>query len=315
MFAAPQCAYAQLLVPGPGDGDSCLLLSRVPTPPIPLDDITGDGIADWAQSIRGTAQDAGFVLIVSGASGATVQQIPAPPQFQAFGVGVFAASAGTAGAGYDLAIVSVDELGQPVVSLYDTASGLAAATIHLVPTAGSDIISILAMGDVDGDGFITVDDLAATVQFWAAGTTGPAVEQADFDGDGLVSEADVWEVATRLGCTVEDVASGDFAGTLQGTLLLADPGVDGEGGSNYSLGCLWCSIKCGAHLVKAADCVNSLPCPWDSCLAQYPDSASEEFVECFRTARFNGITKCLKDTADAAGTCGSCVYKCGPKPS
>ena len=310
--ATPSRLSAQLFMPAPPGEDTCMMLSRVPAPPHELGDITGDGIPDVAYTVRGIPQSPGFVLVVDGATGAPIQQMSAPPQLDSFGLGVFPTHTSLVSTTYDLAIVSLHPLGNTVVSLYNSQTGLAVATIEFLPTAASTYFSLTAFGDVDGDGIITLDDLAAAIQLWAAATTGPAVAQADFDGDGIVSEGDVWEVASRLGGTVDEIVSGDFVGGLLGTLVVGGP--DEDGGTNSGLGCVWCLIWCGAALDKAFNCVANMPCPDALCLAQFPDRTSFEFVECFANARRNGITTCLKDTADAAGDCGKCVYKCGPKP-
>lgn len=291
-----------------------MLARSLSPPPIAIADINGDGVADFAQVLRGGNPYVSRVQLVDGASGAIIRTITSPPQLKGFGLGVYGLTTGVGASAPDVAIMSVNAADEATISLYSPASGLANATITVAPGGVAGTVSLLAMGDVDEDTFVTVDDLAAAVGFWAAGTTGPSIVQADFDGDGVVSENDVWEVALRLGMSTEDILSVDFVSGIPDTFGMAGP-ADGTETNDGVFGCLWCFIWCAKDLNKAVDCVANLPCPWDTCLAQYPNVNSDEFVDCFRTAKANGIKKCLKDIADAAGSCGKCVYKCGPQPS
>ena len=311
--AAVPTAHAQYVVPAPG-ADECPLAGSVPLPESVIGDITGDGVADRAQGILGPTGQRGRVLVIDGATGVVIREILSPAAVQTFGLGVFPVGFGGGAGPHDLAVVSVNANDQTVVTTFALASGQQVATIVL-PTAGNGTnLTPIAIGDVDGSGDVSTDDLGIAIQFYQAGTGGAAIAHADFDGDGSVSENDVWDLAARLGTTTEGVVAAEFT-TALAAFISPDPGDDGPANTvgGGVLECLWCAITCGGALNQAANCVRDAPNPWDACLALHPDCTSEAFTICFENIRRTSILACLARIGAAAGECQGCVSDCGPK--
>ncbi|MEZ6196408.1 MAG: hypothetical protein R3F20_11885 [Planctomycetota bacterium] len=140
------------LIPGPEAGD----LDR-------LDDLDGDGVPELLVGVRssslGVSLANGFALVISGATGATLQTLMPPPAVTSFGLSVVAIDDVDGDGLSDLGVSSHEfEPGFIIpaptvrVHVYSSASGALLMTLA-GPTSSEFLPPTLTMvGDLDGDG-------------------------------------------------------------------------------------------------------------------------------------------------------------------
>ncbi|MFN0012552.1 MAG: hypothetical protein ACKVS8_13010 [Phycisphaerales bacterium] len=315
LIATVPAARGQYVEPAPDD-DLCFLALHVPLPETLIGDITGDGVADRAHGILVPRGERGRVVLIDGATGALIREILAPAALETFGLGVFPVGFGGGAGAQDLAVVSVNAHEQTVITLFSLVSGQPTATIVLPPAGNGTNLTAISMGDVDASGDVSVDDLGMAIQFYQNEAGGPAVAHADFDGDGLVSDDDVWNLAARLGMECQGAVAPEFTAALA-AFINPDPAdsLPANMLSGGVLECLWCVITCGSALNEAAKCVRDAPNWWDVCMARYDNDCNHlDFSQCVRDTRFATISACLARIGAAAGECQDCVMDCGPQP-
>lgn len=128
----------------------------------------------------------------------------------------------------------------------------------------------------------------------------------------------------KLGLSANETALGNAIALLSlAEILIADSQWLGlDAGSEafpapYGLfGCLRCVFTCASDLRAAAICVDK-NCGGDwveRCIDMFPDQTSFEYVDCIANGRRNCFDQCLSEIAAGAGTCATCITKCGPRP-
>ncbi|GIK19940.1 MAG: hypothetical protein BroJett004_21040 [Planctomycetota bacterium] len=148
----------------------------------------------------------------------------------------------------------------------------------------------------------------AEVLAWQ-GASADVAGDADVDNSGVVDEYDVLQIVLSLGCNGSSFDFSDFESRLNEPELGEDEPVAGIG---KIIKCFICGVKCGSKLDQAWECRNALKEAECACweLGDY-----FEISACLDNLRLNFLPNCLNDVIDAAGSCASCIRKCGPIPN
>ena len=134
---------------------------------------------------------------------------------------------------------------------------------------------------------------------------------ADVDGNGLVDAADAAALTGQAGAALDEARLAIFVAGLNDNLVLeaGDDGLDATPAGLVS--CVVCWIRCFGAMNQAADCADYCDAQFDACGDLGP---IDQQAECWENVRRTCMPNCLAAVASAAGRCGSCVWKCAPKP-
>ncbi len=282
-------------------------------------DVSGDGVDEIAQTLW-YSDTSSTVQVYDGKSKALLLTWHSPAGETAFGSGV-ADTADFDGDGLgDIAISSVSgQVG--LIRVYSSANGKTLAILRQSPGVPADTSDVQQMGDLDLSGSVTSADLATAASLALAGDVH---ELADWDVDGVTTVPEVTGVAALLGTSLPASA----AQSLVDAVNAADTSFDADDvlSATYVNGtlvvkrkrggffkCLICAIKCAADLRHAADCIGIRKTIAEECFALHPNVCSLEYTECVEQRERTALEDCIKRVAEAAGECGECVYRCGPR--
>lgn len=279
-----------------------------------IGDMDGDGVSDVA-----VCDPMAGVVEIFGGDGSLLCRLTAPMEEGLFGFAVFPVC-DVDGDGFpEIAVASLTDYDQEfpggIIHLYSVVKCKEVAYLKNVDGVAAPAVSLV--GDLDGDGTVGYADLLMLL----AGLGGEDLEAdpyaLDVNADGVVDFADAVELLGLEGTQAVSACEASVAALVSGSeSLLNDPmytgvlGACGEVLSQGPIGCLICAIRCGSHMKKAAECVFSQR----RRIAELCDPLADqgrifEYTECFREQRL-ATTRCLQDVAGAAGSCGSCIYKC-----
>ncbi len=295
-------------------GEDCLL------PPTELEvffevgDVNGDGVTDVVVAEPFTVTGAGPVVAVSGLDGRPLQVFGTPAGVKYFGMGVGQVADLDNDGGAELAVASLsyDLPSAPVVLLhiYSVASGQPIGVVEIRDETALTPADIRLLGDLDEDRTVGPTDASILLDYLTGqGTIGDRA-LADVDQDGLVELGDAVRLLSRTGMSLDDCRRALVAAQLN-EMMLADPWDQGTQQLGL-LGCALCWIRCWAAMSQAADCAAYCQAQFDAC-RDAPTQWDE--CECMINVRTTCMPTCLAQVANAAGSCGSCVWKCAPRPS
>lgn len=292
-----------------------------------IGDVDGDAVSDYAVSdpFNGAA---GNVTIYSGATNSALLVFTAPPGELNFGMSIVPSCDMDRDGVPDIGIAAIlpepagDEKG--IIHVYSSVTAKELAYIKELDAANISPGDVKVLGDLDGNKQVDDTDLLLWLASMADGGTVTDPLQLDLNKDGTIDAQDVLELFDRLGYVSDQQCELAFVDWLNtGGLIVEDPTWPGtwlpgeyQPAQMGFVGCAWCMIKCGKHLKKAADCGEQYRNHIRTVCDPLADQGLYfEYSQCLDDARLNFLPNCLNDIANAAGNCGKCVTKCGPKPS
>lgn len=290
-----------------------------------IGDLNGDGIAEIALSDPyGTLPDGGQVVILDGATGAVLCILSAPPDVGLFGLAVVNVCDFDGDGHGEVAIASIldpeSETPTGIIHLYSAMSCKEVGYIKNVSQSVVTLSDVQVVGDLNDDKIVDEIDLLMLL----AGLSGEQVAAdyyaLDVNKDGIVDFADVIELLNLQNSQSSSACEQAIVAMINAAeALLDDPGYHGNQTQSAEpipmglIGCAWCAIKCASALRKASDCAKDYKAKEEAC---WDDNLGDCFAisACLDDLRQNFLPTCLANVASAAGNCGTCVTKCGPKP-
>lgn len=171
---------------------------------------------------------------------------------------------------------------------------------------------VFDVGDLDGSQAVDFADVSLLLDHLCG--EGPSVDEviADVDVNGTVDLADAVALTWQGGATLDEARLTTFVTQLNELAVDGPPPGQGGGTQLGLLGCAWCWIRCFSYMNQAADCAAHCQAQYDAC--KNLDTVWDQCF-CMADVRRNCMPNCLALVANAAGRCGSCVWKCAPRPS
>jgi hypothetical protein len=292
-----------------------------------IGDVNGDGHPDLAKSDAFNLDD-GFVEIRSGFNNSLIRTFTSPESHLAFGIAILQSPDMDGDNVSDIAIgslVSDDaESFVGVIHVYSTSSGKEICHIKSLDTATISLGDVKVLGDVNEDKQVNESDLFLWIAASQSPQTGNDPLTYDLNKDGTIDGSDMIELLERLGFSSSAAAETTLVNLVNtGQLLVAESAWSGNETAGDQpvaafglIGCLWCTIKCGAELKEAADCGERYQNHIKNVCGPLADQGKYfEYSQCLDDARLNIQAGCIDEVAEGAGECAKCVRKCAPRPS
>ncbi len=168
----------------------------------------------------------------------------------------------------------------------------------------------LPTADIDSDGVVGTVDITALLT--AVGTLATGSDaHLDLDKDGFVRANDVAIGVCALGLEVHGLDLSDGIAEAGNGFVPLSESTNLQELRAGLFGCIICWFKCGGRYAAAADCIEAAVEARKRC---WEDEATDplEVADCLSAIRQQTLD-CLASVAQAAGSCGECVTKCGPQ--
>lgn len=316
------CAMMPALAVGqqvPGTPPACPIPTLTTIVSGPIGDVTGDAIEDIGVAEWHISPAVNIVRVVDAVSGLAIHEWYAPQGEFAFGSGVLSVSDFDSDGRSDVAIASVLPTTQGIIRVYSSVTGKQIALLKAVPGEAVAVGDVKQMGDLNEDGTVGDSDIVEAIDLLHGSGSLQQLELIDWDANGQISADELIEVLMLSGTAVPLAAKADLVTQINGNSLPASAQasyvyVNGTAVASRTRGgwikCLWCSIKCGADLIHASECIGIRGRIADECFALYPNVNCFDYVECIIAREPTALADCIQRVAEAAGECGECVYEC-----
>lgn len=286
-------------------------LAELPTtawhPAICADDLTGDGVVDCVLSAPGAGAD-GVVGIYDGANGELLATVTGSSSHRLFGALAMAGPDINGDGRADLMIASLMQGAIDTAELHVFA-GASFKPMGQIVQVDSQYL-FLPTADIDSDGVVGAVDITALLT--AVGTLATGSDaHLDLDKDGFVTANDVAIGVCALGVEVHGLDLSDGIAEVGDGFVPLSESTNLQQLRAGLIGCIICWIRCGSRYAAAARCIDEAVEARRRC---WEDEATDplEVADCLDAVRQSTLD-CLASVAQAAGSCGECVVKCGPQ--